>query len=332
MSNSTSSELEYLKNILNVFEYYFNIVSSSIGIPCNLVSIIIFARLMRNKTNMGFLYMWQCIIDICVLLYFLFIARSKTMYGINIYNQNEITCRLFNFLRRFILHASSWIAVLTTFDRLTFVLYGHNNRFRFLKNRRNLTLIILAIFTIIAILDIPNLLYRMKKAGLCKPDFVVKFSSDFISILLRTYIPYGLMVIFNAIMVRKIFQKDNSVRSQTALSRKETQFTFAVIASDAYFLLMNFPISVFYILYDVNMYLGALEDMETVFFNKYNLANTVLSDFSFCEQTFTLFLYLVSNKLFRNEFFYLTGKIACIENLSRFRASQSRQISNSLPH
>ena len=325
----SSSEISYYNSITNTFEYYFNIISSAIGIPCNLIAIFIFARLMRNKTNMGYLYIWQCTVDILVLLFFLFVARGTTTFGLNIYNQNDFTCKCFNFLRRFILHASSWIAVIITFDRFTFVLYGHGNRFRFLKNKLNLTGIILVIFIIIAIADVPNLFFSINQKGSCKPDSLARISSDIISILVRTYIPFGLMVIFNLIMIREIFKSSKNVGNQTALSRKETHFTIAVIASDVYFLLMNFPLSIFYIFYDINLYSGAF-DVTSPFSSKYLVANTVFSDFSFCEQTFSFFMYLAFNKLFRNEILSIVGRMPFLRNFSRVQPSQTHNNSN--PH
>ena len=326
----SSSEIAYYNSITNTFEYYFNIISTSIGIPTNLIAIIIFARLMRNKTNMGYLYIWQCTVDILVLLFFLFVARGTTTFGLNVYNQNDFTCKFFNFLRRFILHASSWISVLITFDRFTFVLYGHNNRFRFLKSKRNLAGIILTILTIIAISDIPNLYFNINQKGSCKAEFAAKFSADIISIFMRTYIPFGFMLIFNILMIRKIFKSKKLVVAfqSSGVSRKENHFTFAVIACNVYFLLINFPLSIFYIFYDINFYSGTF-DVDLLLFNKYLFANAVFSDFSFLVQTLPFFMYFAFNKLFRNEFLYVLSRVTFVQRLSRFRASsQTHPISN----
>ena len=327
----STSDINYFKNLTSVFEYYFNIISTSIGIPTNLIAIIIFARLMRNKTNMGYLYIWQCTVDILVLLLILFVARGTTTFGLNVYNQNDFTCKCFNFLRRFILHASSWIAVLITFDRFTFVLYGHSNRFRFLKSKRNLTGIILTMLTIITVADIPNLYFSINKSGSCKADFAAKFSADIISIFMRTYIPFGFMLIFNILMIRKIFKSKKLVvaTQNSEFSRKETHFTLAVIACDVYFLLINFPLSIFYIFYDIYYYSGTF-DVDPLLFNKYLFANAVFSDFSFLVQTLPFFMYLTFNKLFRNEFLYVLSRVTFVQSLSRFHfaSSQTHPFSN----
>ena len=330
MSNQSisNSYADFLNNITDSIHGNFNIISSSIGIPGNLISIIIFARLMKNKTNMGFLYIWQCSIDLCVLLLFLSLSQSNRIYGINLYNQNDVSCKLLTFFRRFFPHASSWIAVITTFDRFTFVLYGHSNRLRFLNRKSNLTGIILIIFTFIAMLNIGNFFYRINKSFLCKGDFTIKSSTDAISLLFRTYIPFSLMILFNIIMVQKIVKNKRIATHQTAISRKETQFTFAVISSDIYFLILNFPFSVFSIFYDVYLYNGTF-DKDDSFYRKYLLVNAIFSDIAFFVQTFSFFLYLSSNKLFRNEFLKIVAWISCNQSLSRsYLSSQCRPVSN----
>lgn len=319
--SESESYIDNLNNISDDLHAYFNIISSSIGIPLNLISILIFVRLMRNKNNMGFLYTFQCSIDLLVLLFTLLLFRSTATFGTNLSAQNDTACKLLTFLRRFILHASSWLAVITTFDRFTFVLYGHGDRFRFLKSKRHLIYIILVIFVIIAILDIPNLFFYVTKSGLCSSDFFYLVSSDIISICLRTYFPFLLMLVFNIFMIRKISKnnRSNMLNQTTTLSRKETHFTVAVIAFDVYFFILNFPISLFYIFYDVNLYSGAFKG-NALFHAYFSLANNVTADISFCEQTFSFFMYFFCNKLFRNELLSIVGRIFHIQSLSNLNS------------
>ena len=90
LSSSAAAYGAYLNKVGNDFQFYFNIVQWSIGIPCNIISIIIFARLLKNKTNMGFLYIWQCAIDLSLLLFFLFLFRSGST---NVVSSSTTTTR-----------------------------------------------------------------------------------------------------------------------------------------------------------------------------------------------------------------------------------------------
>ena len=108
------------------------------------------------------------------------------------------------------------------------------------------------------------------------------------------------MIILNWLMIRKLFKSDRSTFKQNSLSRKEYQFTITVMAYDAYFLFLNFPVSVYYIMYDINLYSGALRG-DPVMNAGYNLYNGIVVNLSFCVQVLTFFMYLAFNKLFRQE-------------------------------
>ena len=321
-----NSNIKYSLNLLHIKEnidYAFNIIEYSIGIPFNILSIIIFARLLRNKNNMGFLYIWQCSIDLCILLFNLFILRSHINLGIRL--QNQSACKASLYVYRILVHASSWIAVLTTFDRFTFVLYGHNNRFRFLKSKRNLTCIILAILTIITILDIPNYFFYYdddSNQKICNADIAIKFATDIISILLRTHFPFVLIFIFNAIMIRKIVKTRKNTSIQNANLRKHNNFTIAVIAYDVFFFALNAPLSIYHMFYDVNFISGHLtKNFE--FQAKYALVNAFTANLSICEQIFSFLMYFAFNKLFRKELLYIIDRIFRFRNVSQLKQNSN---------
>ena len=311
---------EYLIHIKDNIDYAFNIIEYSIGIPFNILSIIIFVRLLKTNNNMGFLYTWQCSIDLCILLFNLFILRSHINLGIEVWLQNQSACKASLYVYRILLHASSWIAVLTTFDRFTFVLYGHNNRFRFLKSKRNLTCIILAIMTIITIFDIPNYFYYIDSNNFCNADIAIKFATDIISILLRTHFPFIPIFIFNGIMIRKIIKSRKNASFQNANLRKHNSFTIAVIAYDVFFFVLNAPLSIYHIFYDVNFISGHFK-RNFEFKAKHVLVNAVTGNLSLCEQIFSFLMYFAFNKLFRKELLYLIGRIFRFQNVSEQNTS-----------
>ena len=116
--------ISYLYRLNNQLTNIFVIAYSSIGIPCNILSIIIFYRLTRIKNNMGFLYICQSIVDIIVLLVNLILVRSSPLiFPSNLTNLTDELCKTITFLRRLTLHMSSWITVLITFDRFIFIFY-----------------------------------------------------------------------------------------------------------------------------------------------------------------------------------------------------------------
>ena len=325
MSNLTYAQ--YLVQISNYINNYSVIAHSAIGIPANLLSILIFARLMKNKTNMGYLYVWQSVVDLIMLLSYLLLFQSTQIYGISLITYNNFWCKLIKFLRRFIIDASSWVAVFTTFDRFIFVLHGNTDRFKFMKKKRYLTLCIVSILFVIMLLDIPNLYFYLNVS--CTADYAIIISTDIISILVRTYIPFILMIGFNIVLIKKTFNraKVNTIRNSTKSTRKEHQFTIAVIAYDMFFIIFNFPRSIYFVFYDVNLYSGAM-DGNPVFSASYSIVNAATSNLAIFVQTFSFLTYLRFNKLYRKELLGMLGKILPISSLRSINQTSTNQTVN----
>lgn len=324
----------YLSRLANNISYYFLIVSSAIGIPTNMVSIFIFWRLSRNKTNMGYFGMWQTTVDAILLLTFLLVIRNQVIFPRSFASFSDSLCKFLTFYRRFMLHISSLMPVLATFDRVVFVLYGYGQRFKFMKSKLKMTACILVIFVIITIADIPNLFYYVKNNS-CTADSDSIIASDIISIILRTYLPFALMIIMNTIMIRKIISNRGSTLRQTSLTGKEYQFTLAVIAYDVYFFLINFPSSLYYIFYDANLYRDAFVN-NTLFRAQYNMVSAAAINLSYCSQTFSFFMFLAFNKLFRQELaklviprrFRQVGQSTTLNQVTKTQQQQDRILSH----
>lgn len=309
----------YLNAINRQFNNYYTIAAVTIGVPCNLACLFIFWRLLKNKTNMGLLGIIQTVVDLFILLMFLFVFRAwQLFYPISPLNRDDFQCRFFTLIRRFMLHVSSWVAVISTFDRFTYVFYGHDQRLKFMKSKLSLCGLILIVMVVILICNIPNLFFYFE-SGSCKSSNDITLITDVISILIRTYIPFGVMVVLNFLMIRKLFKSDRLTFKQNSLSRKEYQFTVAVMAYDAYFLFFNFPLSVHYIMFDINLYSGALKG-DPAMNAGYNLYSSVAINFSLLVQILSFFMYTAFNKLFRQELLRVFG-------LTRFFLGS--QVSNS---
>lgn len=244
-SNSTSNLIMLNNRVNNIM----SILIVSLGVPGNLISMLIFYRLAKaNKSsNMGLLYTIQCTIDVLVIVWVQLATRyQNSPFEFSISDLNEIACKLAMFLRRLFLAMSSWITVITAFDRFIFVFYEH--RFLFMRRRAVTLGIISSTFALLAIIATPNLFYFIDDEQNCTSYFNILLSSNLISIVFRTYIPFGLMVYFNVNMIRKWSNHTKSTHlgaSSTVSNRhKEKSFTLAVISCDVIFLITHFPLSI----------------------------------------------------------------------------------------
>lgn len=148
---SSQDYVNYLNQLSRTINTNYMISAVSIGVPCNLISILVFWRLLKNKNNMGYLGIIQSIVDLFVIFMLFFVFRSwQLFFTITPPNRDDLQCKIFTFIRRFMLHVSSWIAVVSTFDRFTYVFYGHEQRFKFMKSKLALSAIIFGIFVVLA--------------------------------------------------------------------------------------------------------------------------------------------------------------------------------------
>ena len=326
-SNSSDDYTTYLNNLSNTMNNYLSIILPSIGIPCNFISVLIFWRMGNNKSNMVFLGIFQSLVDAVLLFLVLIVFRSQYTIGISFFAQSDTICKLLTFIRRYIYVASSWMHVLITFDRVIFVLNLHQSRLRFMQNKLVLTGLIFVVLSILALLSMPNAFYYLDgTTSTCTSSGAINITTDIVAILFRTYLPFTLMIIFNLIMIQKIFKSSKVKGKQTAVARREYQLTFAVMAFDVYFFFVNFPLSCYFIFYDVNNYSGAM-DNNPLFRAQYSLFNTVTSNFAFFQQTFSFVMYMIFNKLFRAEVLGLVGIVLRISSLAN-RSSKVRSTGN----
>lgn len=310
LSQESKVYIDELSRVSLWVNEYFSIVLASIGLPGNLLSMFVFLRLIGHKTNMGFLYTCQCVVDFAALLVnFLIIPGSSMLYGFNPMNEYDSVCKLAFFLRRFLFNMSSWMAVITAFDRFLFVIY--NQRFKMIRQQKSLVVIIVSTLIVLVLVNIPNFFYSKpspQQPG-CSASQGIKLSSDIVSITFRTYIPLTLMIVFNFMMVRNITKKraaaasntNKNANANTRRPRREHLFTVAVISSDFVFFITHIPLSIEYIVNDVYLYAGMLDSNPQAKAQN-SLAFYVILQFACVDMMSSIFIYLTFNKLFRREF------------------------------
>ena len=324
----------YLNSLNSQLVYYFVIVSAVFGIPGNLISMIVFIRLaIKNpKINMGLLYTCQTAIDLFMQIISLVVLRGATyLFGLVVFNLGDSFCRGFMFLRRYHLQASSWMSVLISFDRFTFVLY--EQRFKFMKNKLILSGLIFAVMFLVALSDVENLFYYLTWSNKtssysCVASNTVTVASDIIAMIVRIYIPMLLMVVFDGLMIYRIAKKSRSSKlaRKNSLKRKEHHFTVSVLSANFAFFLYNIPLAIFFIFYDSLLYSNAFKNNSTLS-ALYSLYMNILVSISFFDQTFSVFMYFGFNKLFRKELVFIIFKIFHCEICRYFDFEATRRFS-----
>ncbi len=304
---------DYLSHITNQVGFYMTTIAMPIGAILNLLSIFIFTRPNLNRTNMGFLFIWQKAIDTIVLFSYTFIFRAPYLFDYDLFVLSNASCKLFSFYRRFMVFMSSAIMVFIAFDRFLFVHY--HNKFKFMRRKRNLMLIIGILALFVSLICIDNFFFSIHEIKTVKSFFNVTNNSteqitsnrlictssdlgnmiaDVLIVSFRVYIPITLILIFNFILIRDLVKSKN--RFKFKIHKKEIQFTFTVIFASFVFFVLYFPISVLVLLKNVFVFTGVVYSQEILEFC-FNIAVEISSLYLVIE----FFILLAVNKVFRNE-------------------------------
>jgi hypothetical protein len=286
---------------------YFAWSLPHVGVMLNLFSIFIFTRKSLNKTNMGYLYLWQTCIDIVLLLSYVHIfRRASAVFGYDFPFESNLLCKLVIFFRRFILHASSWLSVYITFDRFVYVYLP--SKFAFFKSRSKITMVLALMLGLILLIDIENLFFYLDSKVInhaarkvCTATPFVNALSDMVSITMRTYIPLTLMLVFDVLIIKKLHESKH--RSKNITQKKENQYTINVMLLNCIFFLFNFPLSIVYILKNIITFSGI--DLPGEAKVKFNFILNLTINIAFLTQSLSFFINLTFNKLYRTEFAYL---------------------------
>jgi hypothetical protein len=299
----------YYNNLNSTINYHYTITLMPIGIVLNLFAIYIFQRPRLNKTTMGFLYTCQALADMFLLIQTIFVARGEMVFKMKIYNRSEFLCSISNFLRRFALHMCAFIYVFITVDRFLCVHYP--NRFKFLKKRSYLSLIILIIAIFLVFYDSINLVYYLKYTTVtsvvnnktvnstvvsCITSYEVTIAADIMGPAMRVYVPTFIMMILNGKLVHFLFLSKKRVKAND--QKKEIQFAFTVMLMNLMFLFFNLPVSVGFVLYDYNL-LTHNPNKDYMAYLSFMLSMT--QNVNYCYSVLTFFFNLFFNKIFRQE-------------------------------
>ena len=319
-SSFMSTDLNYVIYIGNKLDHWFLLLTVPLGILLNMISIFIFTRPNLNKTNMGFFYFHLSIWNTIVLIYYFFVMDSKSTLNYDLSTHSDMMCKLITFFRRFIREIPAWIDALITFDRYLTICHHATNRFKFMKRKSNIILIIYGIILLLALVSYENFFYYLNETSKkCVSTRTNAILSDIISISLRTVIPGFLMCLFSILLIKHVkrirknaksisyqFFSSLSGSNSTSNTFRENQFTFSVLCMNGLFICLNTPVSIMYLIkhFYVTQNDGFVYELVTnIYLVTYNIANLYYS--------FMFFSLLAFNKLFRYEVIFL---LKCLYN------------------
>ncbi|CAF0716375.1 unnamed protein product [Brachionus calyciflorus] len=286
------------------------------GTFLNTLQTLIFLMKIFSKTSMGYYYSINSALNLVIVIYLLIFCMPMSKSN-SLFLYNSWGCRLFYYFLRVLYQSSSWLNVAIVADRVVFILFP--NKFNFLKKKKFLTLILIAILSIILITNITNFGLNLviirnnwtnQTTKYCSTPGPLVYLRDIHSILFRSAIPFTLMLVMNIILIAKVNESKKKLKM-----KYEIKFVFTVIATTFTFLFTYIPNVVWTIFqnrFQNDPSVSRRQTYEAFIF----LFEMSSSASYFVNYSMNIFVHMAFNSLFRKEV------IRLVFNLFRIRNNQ----------
>lgn len=295
--------------IIEKIKFYTLILTISIGIPGNIISILIFIKpSLNNKTNTGFLYTLLCALNLFTLLYNSLVTNSYKLF------QYDILLPLSSefFIKTILLQTLSWSQVLITFDRFIAVMYPIKG-VRIMSKRWVLYSIILGIFLGIIGLNSPYFI-RISTYTLDNITYEGSYilSTEvsnlilIIRLLMQLFVPYlivasiDLTVIVRLRKLKTSLSGGQSTQANNGNSKNSRLFRNTIFI-DLIYLIFNFASTI------VDAYCVFSVIFPNVFYAQmyFEFIMEVFILFPYIYSSLLFIMFIIFNSIFRAEFIAL---------------------------
>ena len=307
-----------LKTILEKMQMATVLGIFPVGFLLNTIIILVFMRKTFRSNSMG---VCNIIISITnnIILIFNFGMYYTDSYGTNVLVMSDFFCVLFYYSTRVFSSFHSWLIVMFSFNRLTYLAYPF--RFKFMRKKLFLCVASLVLFVINAILFLPNFYYSVKTSSIvsnqtnatlivktCGSTAQIEALLDYIRMGSRIIIPVVLVILMDFYLIYKLEKTKSKVKSSTS-SRKEYHFSKSIAALSIFFVVSLLPFLIILIFRNVFIkQINSSYKLKSII----DIAGGVsifIASYNYC---FMFFVNLKFNRLFRDEVVYLVKKFKFI--------------------
>ena len=275
----------------------------SCGLVSNGVSFIIFKRESFKKQSIGTYLSWLSIANIIVLLSLL----GKVFQNLEIqWMKTNVYCSIYGYYQYVSLQYCSWILVLNSFDFMFSLRHKTQRMKKKITQIRPLVIILL----VLLVINIPHLCFSKYNNSIFECDHADRniglLYIDIVDLFVCILIPFVLMGITTTIILVRLFKSrsEGCVQNYKRRLIRKTKFAITVIGLNLLFLIFNLPICVLLIIKDYR-------ELKSIYSN--NQSNDSQLDLFLSLSRILMYLYnsslliisLISNRLFRTEFFSL---------------------------
>ena len=316
--------------------FYMIMILFPVGIVLNLIQLYVFSKkTLNSKTNMGSMHALLSFFNLFALVNSILLTQLLPFLKVDIKNYTNFGCKLLSFTQRISLDIPSFQQVLITFQ--FYLSIKHPLKFIALQNSRKNYLVVIALMIIFAMAenieyffyeltltysnitsDVANVTLNTTLNSsniqpsmsdyltynyICYSSFYLTISAGISSLLLRNFIPFGIMLVLNILIIVHVYQNHLKL-NKSYKARGHKHFFLSIMSINALFFVLYLPWSIAQIIVFVQYFFTARSTTESIsegvlFF--YNIGWSI----SYLNYMFPFFVYLGFNRLFRKELFQI---------------------------
>jgi len=246
-----------INQILKNFIFYSCSILISILTLGNVLNILICLRRFLLKEMIGFYNIIISTFNILALVLGTLIVYPITLGYTDLLVRSNFACITITYFSRVSVQMCSWLYVFLSLDRYFCVAF--HEKFKFLlNNKKKLAYILVTLFFIILILNVPNLLFKLTIVSTFDPRtnqtksnvFCTATSSiiqirNFQVILFRIILPLILQIILSILLILKYFKTRHNVAENVNRNmKKEYRFARIIMWINVCFILTETPLMI----------------------------------------------------------------------------------------
>jgi hypothetical protein len=337
--NETNYNYEDLTNKkISRLYLHFIVVFVPFGILFNSLAGAIFCRPKLKSNSICFLYVTLIICDTFSLIWSFVVYKYLPTIGIDFSIYSKSACSLFVLLSRVAQHAPAFIQVFITLNQYIRVKYPLK-KVKYFSKKKYLLVEVMLIYMLVAIANVENVFRRLQVSSeinatadpkstsnsanasfskACIASSRVSISADLVSSMMRTFIPFTIMLVLNLLMIRtlrlsKLSLKRSNLQPRLSTSnsastanysisfRRERILAVNLVMLNLIFFLFNFPLSITYILTNLFKYYYKLSNSTSSFMSELNYIHSIANSLAYVYCSMSFFTNLAFNSLFRKE-------------------------------
>ena len=320
----------YLNEISYKISFFTSAIITPIGIVCCFITSLVYFLNAKLKKTIGS-YLLGCISSfsmISLLIEYLFIGFLPNFPGTNyvLENWSDALCVLVQYVTRIFPQMASASQAYLSVDR--FIQIKYPNKFKHSTRIWFMNLILVLIFISLTILNGITFVYRIQfdleeeeveveemnstsineTMGHCEPsNGYMNMANDLIGALLRLFLPFTIINVFNAKMIRFLVEHKRKISTFGYTSdqhqRKEKELAQTLITYDIIFLAHNLPLATLQIIHAIwdNSDLDFVHNQVSPVAARWRVAYRLSLFVAYLYNSMTFLVNMSFNKIFRQE-------------------------------